>query len=185
MAGGVSVPPLPVSLNVRVLPCCMGGYLVSGHSDVCTTARPASSSPCPLLRPPQVAAEISTGDELVLSELVFGGAFNSLSPEHLAAVCSCFVWQEKAEASPKVGHGRPFRACVEPSMLVFGMHVALLMRACSLGARRFTLGGWQDGSQRLAFWWLHRGDTCLRGQGAGSGPWARRSEYGGQGALNS
>jgi ATP-dependent RNA helicase DOB1 len=43
----------------------------------------------------RVACEISTGDELLLTEMMFGGVFNTLLPEHIAALLSCFVFQEK------------------------------------------------------------------------------------------
>ena len=43
----------------------------------------------------RVACEISTGDELLLTELIFNGVFNDLTPEQSAALCSCFVFQEK------------------------------------------------------------------------------------------
>ena len=43
----------------------------------------------------RVACEISTGDELLLTELIFNGVFNPLEPEHCAALLSCFVFGEK------------------------------------------------------------------------------------------
>lgn len=43
----------------------------------------------------RVACEISTGDELLLTEMIFDGVFNSLSPEQSAALLSCFVFAEK------------------------------------------------------------------------------------------
>lgn len=43
----------------------------------------------------RVACEISTGDELLLTELIFNGVFNALSPEQCAALLSCFVFTEK------------------------------------------------------------------------------------------
>ena len=43
----------------------------------------------------RVACEISTGDELLLTELIFNGVFNTLSPEQCAALLSCFVFSEK------------------------------------------------------------------------------------------
>lgn len=43
----------------------------------------------------RVACEISTGDELLLTELMFNGVFNPLSPEQCAALLSCFVFDEK------------------------------------------------------------------------------------------
>lgn len=43
----------------------------------------------------RVACEISSGDELLLTELIFNGVFNSLHPEQCAALLSCFVFTEK------------------------------------------------------------------------------------------
>ncbi|KAJ5172430.1 rRNA-processing arch domain-containing protein [Penicillium capsulatum] len=48
----------------------------------------------------RVACEISTGDELVLSELLFNGFFNNLTPEQVAAVISVFVFEEKVKEAP-------------------------------------------------------------------------------------
>lgn len=48
----------------------------------------------------RVACEISTGDELLLTELVFNGAFGGLEPEACAALLSCFVFTEKVSPSP-------------------------------------------------------------------------------------
>eukprot|EP00123_Amoebidium_parasiticum_P013148 comp21799_c0_seq1/m.30998 comp21799_c0_seq1/g.30998 ORF comp21799_c0_seq1/g.30998 comp21799_c0_seq1/m.30998 type:complete len:1068 (-) comp21799_c0_seq1:384-3587(-) len=50
----------------------------------------------------RVACEISTGDELVLTELIFNGVFNDLSVEQVSALLACFVFQEKADEVPKV-----------------------------------------------------------------------------------
>ena len=43
----------------------------------------------------RVACEISTGDELLLTEMIFNGVFNDLSEEQCAALLSCFVFNEK------------------------------------------------------------------------------------------
>lgn len=43
----------------------------------------------------RVACEISTGDELLLTELIFNGVFNPLSPEQCAGLLSSFVFAEK------------------------------------------------------------------------------------------
>ncbi|MES1912730.1 MAG: hypothetical protein MHM6MM_004956 [Cercozoa sp. M6MM] len=49
----------------------------------------------------RVACSISTADELVSTELLFGGAFNSLDAAQVAALCSCLVCTEgKAEEGP-------------------------------------------------------------------------------------
>lgn len=48
----------------------------------------------------RVAADLSSGhDELVLSELIMGGAFADLTTDQLVALCSCFVWAEKSDGS--------------------------------------------------------------------------------------
>lgn len=44
----------------------------------------------------RVACEISTGDELVLTELLFNRFFNELTPEQCAACLSCFIFEEKS-----------------------------------------------------------------------------------------
>lgn len=50
----------------------------------------------------RVACEISTGDELLLTELIFNGTFNDLTPEQCAALLSCCVFQEKAKETPRL-----------------------------------------------------------------------------------
>ncbi|ORY11098.1 ATP-dependent RNA helicase-like protein DOB1 [Clohesyomyces aquaticus] len=59
----------------------------------------------------RVACEISTGDELVLSELLFNRFFNELTPEQCAACLSCFIFEEKTKESPglKEELAKPFR----------------------------------------------------------------------------
>ncbi|KAH8697210.1 putative ATP dependent RNA helicase [Talaromyces proteolyticus] len=50
----------------------------------------------------RVACEISTGDELMLSELLFNGFFNNMTPEQCAAVLSVFVFEEKTKDTPEL-----------------------------------------------------------------------------------
>ena len=58
----------------------------------------------------RVACEISSGDELLLSELLFDRFFNELSPEMCAAVLSCFIFEEKSEAPAlKEELAKPYR----------------------------------------------------------------------------
>lgn len=58
----------------------------------------------------RVACQISTGDELLLTELMFDRFFNELSPETCAAVLSCFIFEEKADAPAlKEELAKPFR----------------------------------------------------------------------------
>lgn len=58
----------------------------------------------------RVACEISTGDELLLSELLFDRFFNELTPEMCASVLSCFIFEEKSDAPAlKEELAKPFR----------------------------------------------------------------------------
>ncbi|KAI3290136.1 hypothetical protein DTO002I6_6541 [Penicillium roqueforti] len=52
----------------------------------------------------RVACEISTGDELMLSELLFNGFFNNLTAEQVASVMSCFVFEEKVKDAPTMNN---------------------------------------------------------------------------------
>jgi len=59
----------------------------------------------------RVACEISTGDELLLTELLFNRGFNELTPEQTAALLSCFVFEEKSNETPALKEelAKPFR----------------------------------------------------------------------------
>ncbi|VDD88900.1 unnamed protein product [Enterobius vermicularis] len=48
-----------------------------------------------ITRKGRVACEISSADELMLTEMLFSGIFTELSPQHMAALLSCFVFEEK------------------------------------------------------------------------------------------
>ncbi|CBQ71703.1 probable MTR4-involved in nucleocytoplasmic transport of mRNA [Sporisorium reilianum SRZ2] len=50
----------------------------------------------------RVACEISTGDELLLTEMIFNGVFNDLSPPQCAALLSCFVFGEKSTTQTRL-----------------------------------------------------------------------------------
>ncbi|KAI5644942.1 hypothetical protein NE865_02916 [Phthorimaea operculella] len=53
----------------------------------------------------RIACELanSSADELLLTELIFNGVFNNLSPEQSAALVSCFVCDEKSNESSATG----------------------------------------------------------------------------------
>lgn len=50
----------------------------------------------------RVASEISSGDELVLAELIFEGFFKGLTAPKLCAILSCFVWNGKAKVRSRL-----------------------------------------------------------------------------------
>lgn len=49
----------------------------------------------------KVACEISSADELVLTELMFNGVFKDIKIEEMVSLLSCFVWQEKLQDAQK------------------------------------------------------------------------------------
>ena len=50
----------------------------------------------------RIACELSSADELLLTEMVFNGMFNEMSPEQSASILSCFVCDEKSNEMPKL-----------------------------------------------------------------------------------
>ncbi|KAJ1383224.1 rRNA-processing arch domain [Sesbania bispinosa] len=49
----------------------------------------------------KVACEISSADELILTELMFNGVFKDIKVEEMVSLLSCLVWQEKIHDSAK------------------------------------------------------------------------------------
>lgn len=68
----------------------------------------------------RVACEISTGDELVLSELLFNRFFNELTPEQCAACLSCFIFEEKSSEVPalKEDLAKPYREIQQQARVI-------------------------------------------------------------------
>ncbi|KAF2117497.1 ATP-dependent RNA helicase-like protein DOB1 [Lophiotrema nucula] len=68
----------------------------------------------------RVACEISTGDELVLSELLFNRFFNELTPEQCAACLSCFIFEEKSDENQQLKEelAKPFREIQAQARLI-------------------------------------------------------------------
>lgn len=50
----------------------------------------------------RVACEISSADELLVTEMVFNGVFNNLNVHQTLALLSCFVFEEKSGDMPKL-----------------------------------------------------------------------------------
>ncbi|KAF8474944.1 rRNA-processing arch domain-containing protein [Kalaharituber pfeilii] len=68
----------------------------------------------------RVACEISSGDELLLTELLFNRVFNELTPEQCAALLSCFVFEEKSNETPALKEelAKPFRDLQSQARLI-------------------------------------------------------------------
>jgi ATP-dependent RNA helicase DOB1 len=50
----------------------------------------------------RVACEISSADELVLTELIFTGVLNDLKVEQIVSLMSCFVFEEKSDTAQRL-----------------------------------------------------------------------------------
>jgi ATP-dependent RNA helicase DOB1 len=68
----------------------------------------------------RVACEISTGDELVLTELLFNRFFNELTPEQCAACLSVFIFEEKTQEVPPLKEelAKPYREIQQQARVV-------------------------------------------------------------------
>ncbi|RCK65514.1 ATP-dependent RNA helicase DOB1 [Candida viswanathii] len=77
----------------------------------------------------RVAAEISTGDELMITELLFSGFFNELTPQQICGLLSCFIFQERAKELPKL---KPELA--EPAKIIHetASKIAKISKNCNL-----------------------------------------------------
>ncbi|KAI3832184.1 hypothetical protein MKX03_012743 [Papaver bracteatum] len=53
----------------------------------------------------KVACEITSADELTLTELMFKGVFNRATVEEMISLLSCFVWKEKLQDAQKPREG--------------------------------------------------------------------------------
>ncbi|XP_069684431.1 exosome RNA helicase MTR4 isoform X2 [Periplaneta americana] len=51
----------------------------------------------------RVACELSSADELLMTEMIFNGMFNNLTVAQSVALLSCFVCDEKSSEMPKMG----------------------------------------------------------------------------------
>lgn len=67
-----------------------------------------SDVPCP---PP-----VSSGDELLLTEMIFNGLFNDLTVEQATALLSCFVFQENVRAHARTHTHTPPRSPRPPGV---------------------------------------------------------------------
>jgi len=50
----------------------------------------------------RVACEVNASDELLLTEMVFTGLYTELEPQQIAALLSCFVFQERTDANQEL-----------------------------------------------------------------------------------
>jgi ATP-dependent RNA helicase DOB1 len=83
----------------------------------------------------RAACEIDTGDELLITELMFAGAFSGMTPAVCAALCSCFVPTEKSKG------GAPLRPELNAALLVLHETAARVAEVQARGAARLRAEG--------------------------------------------
>ncbi|KAK4549673.1 ATP-dependent RNA helicase mtr4 [Oleoguttula mirabilis] len=101
----------------------------------------------------RVACEISTGDELVLSELLFNRFFNELTPEQCAAALSCFIFEEKSNEAPQLKEelAKCFRGIQAQARIV----AKVSMESKVLVNEDEYLGGFKCELMEVVFAWTH------------------------------
>jgi ATP-dependent RNA helicase DOB1 len=76
----------------------------------------------------RVACELSSGDELLITEMIFNGTFNELTPPQCAALLSCFVCDDRAgEMSIDNELQAPLR-----EMQTFARRIAKVSKECKI-----------------------------------------------------
>lgn len=99
----------------------------------------------------RVACEISTGDELVLSELLFNRFFNELTPEQCAACLSCFIFEEKSQEATTLREelAKPYREIQAQARIV-----AKVSQECKLPVNEDEyLGSFKKELMEVVFAW--------------------------------
>lgn len=76
----------------------------------------------------RVACELSSGDELLITEMIFNGTFNDLSPAHCAALLSCFVCDDKC---PELNMDKELEAPFK-QMQDFARRIAKVSKECKM-----------------------------------------------------
>ncbi|EGG14109.1 DEAD/DEAH box helicase [Cavenderia fasciculata] len=80
----------------------------------------------------RVACEISAGDELIISELLFMGAFNDLTVEQCVAILSCFVFQVESEKDLTGAKVKPELAPLYRTIQDTARRIAQVSQECKL-----------------------------------------------------
>ncbi|EER04698.1 helicase, putative [Perkinsus marinus ATCC 50983] len=78
----------------------------------------------------KLACEISSCDEILLTELVFNNVFEGMSAEHIAALCSCLILDEKSEDATTPENADLAKAL--DKMKVIAQDVATVMAECKV-----------------------------------------------------
>ncbi|CAI5968318.1 unnamed protein product [Closterium sp. NIES-65] len=102
----------------------------------------------------RVACEISSADELVVTELLFSAALADLPPETVAALLSCCVWQEKGAGGAK----RPRESLQGPlaQLREIARRIARVQEECKIALDVETyVASFRPDIMEAVFGWCH------------------------------
>ncbi|CAH1767137.1 7818_t:CDS:10, partial [Entrophospora sp. SA101] len=112
----------------------------------------------------RIASEITSGDEIVLTELLLNGVFNDLSAESAAALLSCFVIDEKVDEMDvklREEFNTPYRQVLETARIV-----AEITAECNIAIdKEEYLGSFSPVLMESVFAWCNNAsflETCKR-----------------------
>ncbi|GJP60249.1 hypothetical protein CLOP_g17460 [Closterium sp. NIES-67] len=102
----------------------------------------------------RVACEISSADELVVTELLFSASLAELTPETVAALLSCCVWQEKGAGGAK----RPRESLQGPlaQLREIARRIARVQEECKISLDVETyVASFRPDIMEAVFGWCH------------------------------
>jgi antiviral helicase SKI2 len=100
----------------------------------------------------RVACEINSGDELVATELIFGGVLSELSPPEAVALLSALVFQEKTDVEPALP---PRLQQARDDAVALAFNAGTVQQACGLDLlpEDFVLGTLKFGLMEVVYEW--------------------------------
>lgn len=99
-----------------------------------------------------MACEINSGDELVATELIFGGILGELQPEEAVALLSALVFQERSDVEPEL----PPRLRLARDQAAAAAHAAGVVQAqagLDLVPEDFVVGTLNFGLMEVVYEW--------------------------------
>ncbi|KAE9412164.1 hypothetical protein Angca_008750, partial [Angiostrongylus cantonensis] len=98
------------------------------------------------------ACELSASDELMLTEMLYGGVFTDLTPAQIAALLSCFVFQESAK-TPRVPE--ELSDCLR-KLHEYARRIAKLSVECELDIIEDKyVESFKPGMMNIVYRWVH------------------------------
>lgn len=102
----------------------------------------------------RVACEVNSGDELVATELIFGGVLTELTPEEAVSLLSALVFQEKSEAEPELP-ARLVAARNEATALAYSAGVVQKEAGLDIVPEDFVLSTLKFGLMEVVYEWAN------------------------------